>query len=121
MNSDIITNIDFDSLINYHKSNKADLTICAKNYRNVSLFGELVTKNNRVFSIKEKPVKDVFVNLGIYVINPNILNFVEKKELHMTDLINYLIDKKKKIFYYPIFENWIDIGNKKDLQKIIKK
>lgn len=121
MNSDIITNIDFDSLINYHKSNKADLTICAKNYRNVSLYGELVTKNNRVFSIKEKPVKDVFVNLGIYVINPNILNFVEKKELHMTDLINYLIDKKKKIFYYPIFENWIDIGNKKDLQKIIKK
>ena len=41
MNSDIVTNIDFDSLINYHKVNKADLTICAKNYRNISLYGEL--------------------------------------------------------------------------------
>ena len=109
------------SLINYHKVNKADLTICAKNYRNVSLYGELGIKNNRVFSIKEKPIKDVFINLGIYVISPSILKFVQKKELHMTDLINFLIDKKKKIFYYPTFENWIDIGNKKDLQKLLKK
>tara|TARA_B100000989_G_scaffold261974_1_gene213240 strand:- start:344 stop:1378 length:1035 start_codon:yes stop_codon:yes gene_type:complete len=121
MNSDIVTNIDFDSLISYHKTHKADLTICAKNYRNVSLYGELSTKNYKVISIKEKPIKDVFVNLGIYVINPNILKFVEKRELHMTDLINFLINKKKKIFYYPTFENWIDIGNKKDLQKLIKK
>ncbi len=121
MNSDIVTNIDFDSLISYHKTHKADLTICAKNYRNVSLYGELGTKNYRVISIKEKPIKDVFVNLGIYVINPSILKSVEKRELHMTDLINFLINKKKKIFYYPTFENWIDIGNKKDLQKLIKK
>lgn len=121
MNSDIVTNIDFDSLISYHKTHKADLTICAKNYRNVSLYGELGTKNYRVISIKEKPIKDVFVNLGIYVINPSILKFVEKRELHMTDLINFLINKKKKIFYYPTFENWIDVGNKKDLQKLIKK
>lgn len=121
MNSDIVTNIDFESLISYHKTHKADLTICAKNYRNVSLYGELGTKNYRVISIKEKPIKDVFVNLGIYVINPSILKFVEKRELQMTDLINFLINKKKKIFYYPTFENWIDIGNKKDLQKLIKK
>lgn len=121
MNSDIVTNIDFESLISYHKTHKADLTICAKNYRNVSLYGELGTKNYRVISIKEKPIKDVFVNLGIYVINPSILKSVEKRELHMTDLINFLINKKKKIFYYPTFENWIDIGNKKDLQKLIKK
>lgn len=121
MNSDIVTNIDFDSLISYHKTHKADLTICAKNYRNVSLYGELGTKNYRVISIKEKPIKDVLVNLGIYVINPSILKSVEKRELQMTDLINFLINKKKKIFYYPTFENWIDIGNKKDLQKLIKK
>ena len=55
------------------------------------------------------------------MISPSILKFVQKKELHMTDLINFLIDKKKKIFYYPTFENWIDIGNKKDLQKLLKK
>ena len=41
--------------------------------------------------------------------------------LNRSDLINFLIDKKKKIFYYPTFENWIDIGNKKDLQKLLKK
>ena len=54
MNSDIVTNIiDFDSLINYHKVNKADLTICAKNYRNISCMENLVSKIIEFFH-KEK-------------------------------------------------------------------
>tara|TARA_A100001388_G_scaffold276129_1_gene263067 strand:- start:530 stop:1579 length:1050 start_codon:yes stop_codon:yes gene_type:complete len=121
MNSDVITNINFKSLVDYHKINSSDLTIVAKNYRNISLFGELGTKKNRVYSIVEKPIKDVFINSGIYVLNPELLKLIKKKELQMTDLINYLIKKKKKIFYYPIFENWVDVGNKRDLVKIINK
>tara|TARA_Y100000294_G_scaffold153442_1_gene152362 strand:- start:2698 stop:3729 length:1032 start_codon:yes stop_codon:yes gene_type:complete len=120
MNSDIITSVNFDSLIDYHKTNKAHITICAKNYRNISLFGELDIKKNRVYSIIEKPVKDVFVNSGIYVLNPNILKFIKNKKLQMTDLVNFFIKKKKKVVYYPIFENWADIGNKRDLIKFIK-
>ncbi len=121
MNSDVITNVNFKTLIDYHKVNSSDLTIVAKNYRNISLFGELLTKKNRVYAIQEKPVKDVFINSGIYVINPNLLKLILNKKLQMTDFINFLIKKKKKVSYFPIFENWLDVGNKKDLKKIIKK
>ena len=38
----------------------------------------------------------------------------------MNDLINHLITLKKKVITYPIFENWIDIGNKLDLVKAKK-
>ena len=79
----------------------------------------LSIKNNRVFSIKEKPIKRCFYKFGNLCDKSYILKFV-KKELHMTDLINFF-NREKKIFYYPTFENWIDIGNKKDLQKLLKK
>ena len=32
----------------------------------------------------------------------------------MNDLINRQLKKNKKIYSYPIYENWIDIGNKTD-------
>ena len=35
----------------------------------------------------------------------------------MNDYIIHQL-KKEKVFCYPIYENWIDIGNKIDFQKI---
>ena len=34
----------------------------------------------------------------------------------MNDLINKLIEKALKSFSFPIYENWIDVGNKDQLK-----
>ena len=39
----------------------------------------------------------------------------------MTDFIKILIKKNKKIFAFPIYENWQDVGNYKDFLKLKKK
>lgn len=48
----------------------------------------------------------------MYILNPDILQFIPKnKSFDMTDLIKCLKEKKKKIGVYPISEkSWIDIG-----------
>ena len=46
--------------------------------------------------LKKKEVK-TFFNSGIYIIDPDIKKFFQKKKfIHMTDVINLLIEKKRK-------------------------
>jgi len=120
-NSDLVSSIDYENLLNYHIKQKADITICSKNKIFVMPYGELLLKKYNVKKIIEKPTTSSLVNAGIYVINANCLSYLKKnKKIMMNDLINHLITLKKKVITYPIFENWIDIGNKLDLVKAKK-
>ena len=69
-------------------------------------------------SIIEKPTFKHFINAGIYIINPQIINELSNKEyLDMPDLLNKRIDKNYKIVVYPIHEYWLDIGRIDSLNK----
>ena len=114
-NSDLITEIDYYNLINYHNKKKSDLTICGKNKIFKMPYGEILQNNEKVDKIIEKP--DIFhlVNAGVYVINKSILkNITTNKKLMMNEFITEQLKKRKKVFCYPVYENWVDIGNKLD-------
>lgn len=120
-NSDLVSSIDYENLLNYHIKQKADITICSKNKIFVMPYGELLLQKYDVRKIIEKPTTSSLVNAGIYVINVNLLNYLKKnKRIMMNDFINHLITLKKKVITYPVFENWIDIGNKLELAKAKK-
>ena len=119
MNSDLVTNINYHNLLNHHKKNKSDITMCIKHANFELPFGEVHSKNFRIKKNVEKPNKFFFINTGIYVLNFNLIKFISKNQkVMMTDFINNLIEKNKKIFAFPIFEEWHDIGNIKDLNKV---
>ncbi len=120
-NSDLISEVDYSNLLDYHNKRKADLTICAINKIFEMPYGEIVLKHVKVKKIIEKPITNNLVNAGIYVIDKNILRGLKKnKRLMMNDFITHLIKRNKSILSYPIHENWIDIGNKLDLYKARK-
>ena len=120
-NSDLICEIDYNNLINYHQKKKANLTICAKNKVFEMPYGEILLNNNLVKKIVEKPVSHHLVNAGIYVINRSVIqNLTKNKKLMMNDLITNLLKKNRNILSYPIYEKWLDIGNKTDFLKINK-
>lgn len=117
-NADIISNIDYYDMINYHNKKKAILTVSAKIIKNTINYGNIITKGSRVLNIIEKPVKDLKINAGIYVINPKIKNFLKKNTYQdMTDLINLLLKKKCKVEIFPLHETWTDYGLKKNIIK----
>tara|TARA_A100001011_G_scaffold398094_1_gene501334 strand:+ start:3319 stop:4332 length:1014 start_codon:yes stop_codon:yes gene_type:complete len=114
-NSDLISEIDYYNLINYHIKKKSDLTICGKNKIFQMPYGEILQKYEKVDKIIEKPNIFHLVNAGVYVINKDILkNIIKNKKLMMNEFITQQLKKNKKIFCYPVYENWIDIGNKVD-------
>ena len=68
----------------------------------------------------EKPSKRYLVNTGLYIVNPKILNLINKnKYLDFNELINKAKKKKYKIGLFPIEDNtWSDVGQWSELKKI---
>ncbi len=118
-NGDIITNIKFSELLNFHKKTNADVTVAIKSHEIQNPYGVVKIKNKELVDIVEKPFITSFINVGAYILKPSVLKYLKKnKRTDMTDFLLLLKKKKKKIFACPLYEQWFDIGEPKDLKKI---
>lgn len=116
MNSDLITSINLKSLINFHKNNAYDMTICTRNYEIQIPFGVITTSGDLVKGVDEKPVISFPVNAGVYVINSELIDLLPPTEyMDMTDFINEISSQEITIGNFPIFESWLDVGQHSDL------
>lgn len=119
LNGDLVTNINFGQLVDYHVSETADATIGAQKVFLKVPYGVINYQDNRVLSLKEKPLASYCVNCGIYVLSPNIIKEIQiDDKIDMTCLINQLTQQKKKVILFPIYEDWQDIGNLRDLEVV---
>ena len=117
-NADIISNINYKEMINYHNRLKSFITIGAISNFEKNHYGNIVFEKNKVLRIEEKIEKKSFINAGIYILSPQIKKFLKsKKFIHMTDLIELAILKKKRVHLFPIHENWFDYGIKEKYLK----
>lgn len=119
-NCDIVTNLSYSDLIEFHNKNKNKVTIASRFFKLDNPYGVMkIDKKNQIFKIEEKPSENHLISAGVYIINYSILNHLKKnKKIDMTDFINTLLKKRIKIGTCLIHENWLDIGSKKDLEKI---
>ena len=117
-NADIISNINYKEMLNYHLKFKSYITVGAISNFEKNHYGEIIFKNNLIKKIEEKKDKKTYINAGIYILNPKFKTFFKKKKfLHMTDLIDKSISLKKRVCLFPIHENWDDYGIKEKYQK----
>ena len=113
-----MTNIDFEKLITFHEENQADATMCVREYVHQIPYGVIETDGYKITTIKEKPSSQHFVNAGIYVISPNLINKVTKnKPVDMTTLLENCIAQDGDVAVYPILDYWLDIGRLDDFQQ----
>ena len=117
-NGDIVSDLNFSSLISFHKMMKNNLTVVLKPIENQSSFGEVFLNKLQITKIQEKKIKTSFINAGIYCMDKRVFNMIKNKFLNMDTLINEAIKRKMKVGGYPMLEFWMDIGNKKNLEKI---
>lgn len=112
MNGDLLTDLDFLSLLAKHRSQRARLTIASKvMYTNLSLGVIDGDATGRVSAYREKPRLKHRVGLGIYVVDPAIRASVPSNQrLDMPDLINTLISAGQTVAFYEHPGNWVDIG-----------
>jgi len=110
-NCDVISEMSYLKLLHFHIKKKADITVVIKEHQSINPFGQIKIKDSKILNIVEKPISLSYINAGIYVLNPKILNYIKKNQsLDMNGLIAKLLQKKKKIIPYPITDKWSDVS-----------
>lgn len=118
MNSDLLTNIDFEDLYNNFKKSGSDLMVACIPYKVDIPYAILEMEADRVISLKEKPSYTYYSNAGIYLMKRAVVDSIPQNErFDATDLMDTLIAKGKKVGYYPILGYWLDIGKMDDYLK----
>ncbi|MFD1037062.1 nucleotidyltransferase family protein [Virgibacillus byunsanensis] len=118
MNGDLLTKINYEQLLEFHYEHGSKATMCVREYEYQIPYGVIETESHTLLSIKEKPVHQSFVNAGIYVLNPEVLQYVPDDTFYdMPDLFKKMIDIKQSISAFPLREYWMDIGEIDDYQR----
>lgn len=120
-NGDVISNINFRDILSFHTKKNSFATMAVKPFEIQNPFGVIKTKNQKIIDIREKPIYNSLINGGVYILSKEAKNLIPKNFFNMTTLFSELIEKKKDIFAYNIFENWNDIANINQLEIINKK
>lgn len=118
MNGDILTKVNYQYLLDYHENLKGMATICVREYDIQVPYGVVNVDKQRLLSIEEKPVYQFFVSAGIYILEPEVLEFVpENSYFDMPDLFRTLINQQKDTSIFPLREYWLDIGRMDDFNR----
>lgn len=118
MNGDLLTKVDFVRLLGFHEKQNNAATMCVREYRYQIPYGVVKLDEHRIISIKEKPIQYYYVNAGIYLLAPEILSKIPKKQyFDMTDLYSKLIDESQRVGSFPLREYWMDVGRMEDFEQ----
>jgi dTDP-glucose pyrophosphorylase len=119
MNSDLLTNIDWENFYDDFKDSGADMMIATVPYQVQIPYAVLETNEmNNILSFKEKPTYTYYSNAGIYLVKRELLNIIPKNSFYnATDLIEELIKRNKRVISYSILGYWLDIGRHDDYKK----
>ncbi len=119
-NCDIIVENDLHEILQYHRDNGNDMKIVTA-IRSVNIPYGTVESNAEglLTQFKEKPEFNVFVNTGMYVIEPDVLNQIPTDtSIHMTDVIDRLMERSGRVGVFPVSEkSWMDIGEWPEYQR----
>ena len=116
MNGDILTTIDYQKLVRFHRKSKSALTIASfSRSLQVDLGVMEIGKNMRLTNYIEKPVKNFDVSMGIYVYEPKAVSYIiPDKYLDFPTLVHRLLKAGEKVSAFPFKGYWRDIGRHDD-------
>jgi hypothetical protein len=124
VNSDILILSHYPTILNFHKKNNFDITLISSMYNYTIPYAVCdFNTDGKLKNIKEKPNYNFFVNTGLYVIEPKVLELLPSNvKFDMDELLEKARKKGMNIGAYPITQNsWIDFGVWSEYKKNVKR
>lgn len=120
-NCDILIDQDYHNILKYHRENKNELTAVAAVKEYSIPYGTMdLSENGLLTNLTEKPNLTYYVNAGVYILEPHLINEIPEKEglYHITHLMESILARNGKVGVFPVSEGaWFDIGNWKEYDK----
>ncbi|NQV39725.1 MAG: nucleotidyltransferase family protein [Nitrosopumilus sp.] len=119
MYGDSIFDFSLRNMIKQHKEKKAFVTMSLNEYKTNLAYGVIdISKTGKVLRWNEKPEIKANVNMGCYVMEPDVFSLIPKnKPYGMDDLIKKAMNRKKIINSFITKKGFTDIGNKASYKK----
>lgn len=118
MNGDLLTNVNFEHLLDYHIDQHALATMCVREYDFQVPYGVVNVEGNLIRSIVEKPIHKFFVSAGIYMLSPEVIDYIPKNQFYdMPTLFEALMNNDQRTISFPIREYWLDIGRIEEYER----
>tara|TARA_B110000014_G_C20107244_1_gene582496 strand:+ start:295 stop:969 length:675 start_codon:yes stop_codon:yes gene_type:complete len=109
---DTLANVNIELLYQFHQEHRSQATVTS--FQLESQFGVLeIADNGRVDEFKEKPKLDVWINIGFFIINPNIIS---EEISNFADFI-YSLSKNKILYSYKHQDLHITINTLNELKQ----
>jgi NDP-sugar pyrophosphorylase family protein len=125
INGDVLFgNFQFRDILKFHKEKRAIVTIALAKVDDARRFG-LVERDEvgKVINFIEKPKYSVsgWVNAGLYVLEPKIFEYIKpRKFVSLEKDVFPVLVEEGKMYAFPHFGYWIDIGVPSDYEKACK-
>ena len=123
VNGDLLTDLDFSVLFEYHLQKKGILTVAVQKRRVNIDFGVIEVDERREIAVgfQEKPDYDLNVSMGVYVFNKRLLDYIpDSKPFGFDNLMSLLLVQKQRVHIYQYEGFWLDIGRPDDYEKALE-
>jgi dTDP-glucose pyrophosphorylase/CBS domain-containing protein len=118
INGDLLTHVDFRAMLDFHREYRGDMTMAVREYEFRVPYGVVETDGVTITGISEKPLVRHFINAGIYLLNPEIRQYIPNGQAcDMPDLISRLVAERRRVVSFPVREYWLDIGQVEDYKR----
>lgn len=118
LNGDVLTRVDYRRLLQFHNEHQAVATLCVREHTTQIPYGVVRMDDLHVLTLEEKPVLSHYVNAGIYLLDPAILDLLpDDRFFDMPQLLEKAIQQQHRVSAFPIHEYWLDVGHPETLER----
>jgi NDP-sugar pyrophosphorylase family protein len=110
VNGDVLTNLDYREVVEFHHEREAMLTIAMRSQRVNLDLGVIECDDGRVHGFIEKPALSYQVSMGVYVYDARALGFLPEGQCQFPDLVLRLLAAGERVAAFQSDADWFDIG-----------
>lgn len=117
-NGDVLTDIRYAELLEFHSRHGAAATMAVRVHEWQHPFGVVMIDGVEIVAFDEKPVNRTYINAGVYVLEPFVLDELRDSEVcDMPALFERIRARGYTTVAYPMHEPWLDVGRPDDYSK----
>jgi NDP-mannose synthase len=121
LNGDLLTDIDLNAMLAFHRANGAAATIGTfQRDLPIDLGVVDVDDASRVTGYREKPINHYRVSMGVYLLEPQVMRHIPRDtKFDLPDLVLALLAAGEPVAAYLHDGYWLDIGRPDDYQRAL--
>jgi NDP-sugar pyrophosphorylase family protein len=121
INGDVLTDLNLNSFYGFHRETGALITIATARRTTKMDFGIIEEARGRVIRFREKPILTHLVSMGVYCMEPEVLDYIPRGvPFGFDDLMCTMLGKNLQVGSFLHNGFWLDVGQVEDFNKAQK-